>query len=405
MALLIMLFSSCSKNSLGEPDNAPEETPSQQEVIGDRPVEKAASVIAQMNMTQEVVSQIKEEIEASLNDGRDEVITLNELLNGRQDEGRVRSSASCESFSTLFRETLNSDLLRSTEATEIKEKDLVDAGVNIYWPYSEDWDGHSLPVIAISPEDETNEWCTAYVLKKKNNHFVCDGTIQVNEEYAKKHPVWVVNITEEPLGNKDYIFPLEKLDSDITKQNVNMNDLRSADNKGKKIKTVYLGSLRSTKQHDPWYKGGSEYFIEVSSPKLTLTDGKVVKTDDNVKKCVVEFTRKEISKGVTKTFGFGTPIVTEWQDELNEIAFLMYENDTSVFKESVNISLSATWNSKTYGLSVKLPFGSGDDMIDKTTYTRNFLFSTNNYEQDVWNTYYSNGVYWTLPFKVGTVLL
>lgn len=66
----------------------------------------------------------------------------------------------------------------------------------IYWPYSQKWNGSDLPVITFKtkespllPQDEN----IGYRIKEG---FV--ETVLVNEEYAKQHPVWIINYNPIP---------------------------------------------------------------------------------------------------------------------------------------------------------------------------------------------------------------
>lgn len=245
-----------------------------------------------------------------------------------------------------------------------------------------------MPVIAISPETEDVEECLAYLLKPTEDGYILDESIFVDEDYAMANPVWVINYSEA------------SEDQATTQNTPPAND----SNVGTEIVTVYLGSFKSTKQHDPWYKGGSEYVVAVSAPSFEVVDDKVKMTSDNLVQHRVTLTRKEIKQGKKVLYPFNVPVVTEWKKELSQIAVLVYEQDDTLFKESVDVELSVSLDKQTYGLKVKFPISSGDDILGRTTYYRNFIFSTNNYNNGQWTEFTSGGVFWTLPFRTATVI-
>lgn len=391
-----ILLTNCNNNAPNElaqvitEPNVKEVTVSENSNLG-----KVAKVISLMGLDLDMVKEIKTNVEGSLKKGYDEEIMFKELLSQDQISTRsVATESNTSRFASRFTECFIQEApsmgLRSvTSPTDLLEE-MEAKGINLYWPYSEDWDGRTMPVIAVSPEDDSQDKCLAYKLKKAENGFILDEPIVVDEEYAMINPVWVINHAEVIDAPNVTVVPRE--------------EPKKTENEKKLIKTVYLGSFQSTKQHDPWHKGGSEYYVEAAAPTHKLQDGEIKVINDNIFRTRISFTRKEIRRDTTREFGYGLPMVTDWQEELNQIAFFVFENDASLFGSSVDIELSATWKGETYGLKVKLPFGSGDDDIAMVTYKRDYLFSTNNYEKKTWNKYTSDGVYWTLPFKIGEVI-
>lgn len=354
---------------------------------------KVAKVVSEVGLDLEMVKEMKKNVEQSLAKGRDEAVTFKEILSPNLQSARFSNAMSGNGeskFATKLRQNAPPAGTRSSAPGLLQAMET--EGVNLYWPYSEHWDGVTMPVIAVSPEDDNQELCLAYKLKETENGFILDETIIVDEDYAMVNPVWVINYAEVIDAPNIIDTPRE------TYATSGIGEI------GKEIATVYLGSFKSTKQHDPWHKGGSEYYVEASAPLHKEVNGKIEIINDNFFRTRITFTREEINNHTKRNFGFGLPIVTQWQKELDKIAFFVFENDASVFNGNVDLDLSATWKGQTYGLKVKLPFGSGDDQIAKITYTRDFLFSTNNYENSIWQEYTSDGVYWTLPFKVGTTI-
>ena len=71
-------------------------------------------------------------------------------------------------------------------------KALTDSDIQIYWPYSENWDGAQMPVITFDPEDGA-EANIGYRLVADPEGGRRVEEIVVDEELAASHPVWVIN--------------------------------------------------------------------------------------------------------------------------------------------------------------------------------------------------------------------
>lgn len=64
----------------------------------------------------------------------------------------------------------------------------------IYWPYSKDWDGNTMPTITFQTEAAVpQEENVGYRIVKDRIE-----EVTVNEEYAKKNPVWIINHNPVP---------------------------------------------------------------------------------------------------------------------------------------------------------------------------------------------------------------
>ena len=84
---------------------------------------------------------------------------------------------------------------------------LESSDIQIYWPYSEEWDGKTFPVITFDPNDgsETNVgW--------KMNAEGLLVEVLVDEELARERPVWVINRNDDS-GHKT-LEMLRKSDPD-----------------------------------------------------------------------------------------------------------------------------------------------------------------------------------------------
>ena len=70
---------------------------------------------------------------------------------------------------------ISSSLLRSSISPSDFFEYLSKNDIQIYWPYSEDWDGETLPVITFNPENGNEDWNYGYKQVKE-----ADGTISID---------------------------------------------------------------------------------------------------------------------------------------------------------------------------------------------------------------------------------
>ncbi|MCR4565605.1 MAG: hypothetical protein K5651_05900, partial [Bacteroidales bacterium] len=126
---------------------------------------------------------------------------LRELIRAALQEKEVRSSL-CRS---VGQEEVRSSLCRSVGQEETADESegtfdaeayiqsLCESGVQIYWPYSENWDGKSLPIITYDPGyglESNTGW-------RINPEGKAAEEVMVDENLARSGCVWVVNSNED----------------------------------------------------------------------------------------------------------------------------------------------------------------------------------------------------------------
>ena len=242
------------------------------------------------------------------------------------------------------------------------------SGLQIYWPYSEDWDGKTLPVITFDPGDsQTYSFAGRdgvsnvgfYREQLPSGAWIVKEVI-VDEEYARAHPVWVVNRNEDAA----YLTPqmLEALHPELSASVATRSYSDS--------KTLVLKEFKAHRNYDSWLAGGSEFFV-----KCGALDGFTAKTEEELKLYSPSVTDMMINvkrKQVGKSLRFNTILVSEWTPQLDECAFLMIEDDGGK-QTSWKASGLVKIKSKSYGFEVDLPFRRNDDLVWRGKLSRNYF--------------------------------
>jgi hypothetical protein len=336
----------------------------------------------------DIVKEVKTGIETSLLYGLDEELRFREIL--EPNDNKLRSASKSLLAEKLEEAFGNIKMTKSaTEALNGDELEtfMLNDNVQIYWPYSERWDGKEIPFVTYAPNDDDVTDIMAY--RKIVNP---DGTYQVesrmvNEAYAKEHPVWIINKNELDYDElPDFkAGEFEKngrlFVSDLLPDARNEKTLRA----GTPVVVFYLGTLTVSTQHDSWIAGGSEFEFTNAQPlgPNYATTGNTVLRETR--------TRNSIDNGTTG--GVWKALNTDWTEAQVQNALKVVETDGGGTK-NWNFSLGVKLGQNEYGISASIPFGNEDDEIYQTVLARTFI--TNPNSNTASKLHGAQGVYWTM---------
>ena len=376
------------------------------------------------NCTLEEAQRVHNAVQISHSLGLDEFFYLKEFLSENIASNKVARVAPSEISKNFKSELLNGSLAKesvmSTQSNNPIEELLNNERLVIYWPYSENWDGITNPVIVYAPQNLSELNAFGYKFNEDTHKL---DIILVNEQYCEQHPVWIITESETPysqlpnFANGETISPDGILYSPNTLPPIEIHppypdpDPLPIDStryyQEKDIITLRLGYVRSEKNHDTWLAGGSEYVFRFAYAKNTD-----LKCEADTSNCIPDvartkicFTRKEIKHKTQKTLNAVS--ISDWPKSLDNIIMTLVEEDGGTTKKKFDASVKVTWKDKKYDINVSIPYWNFDDDIAKRTYSRNFIMSTNNYKgkdengNEKWAEDYSDGVYWTLPYEIG----
>ena len=185
LMVMALVFGAVSCNSIDK-----SEFDISQNFKGGEQRENIARVIASMEIDKAEVSKIHAGVLKALEEGLHETYFMKELM--CEDSKIVKSENQTSAFVDYIENLENKD----DSLTQLL--DYYNEGNNanilqIYWPFSENWDGKTKPVITFLPEDKAQATNKAYYME--------DGelkSVEVDRNYAMSHPVWIIN--ESSLG-------------------------------------------------------------------------------------------------------------------------------------------------------------------------------------------------------------
>lgn len=286
----------------------------------------------------------------------------NSLSVGRDEDIRIGTMLSTETRSngqTLFAQRLKQTLKKhSITRGDIDESDvhlldkLVSSDFIIYWPYSEDWDGKELPTLVAAPKDKNVEEAYGLKITQENGRKVYQK-ILLNEEYAMKHPVWVINEKKDDT-NVTYLITSEE-DEELPMFTRSATD---------SIYVWKLTRMKVTHQYDTWFYGGSEFDVQVAYPVLPGYTAAMTTVR-------VEFSRKTIRKENWKYFNHY--LNTNWRPEQINNGLSIFEKDDGDPME-VSITVNYKINDYSTGSStIKWTISDDDDHIGQLVVDRDFI--------------------------------
>lgn len=256
---------------------------------------------------------------------------------------------------------------------------LESSDVQIYWPYSENWDGQSEPVFTFDPGDDSDVNIGYKVVRQPDGSSRVEK-VEVDEAFAEKNPVWVVNRNSDCGFTSLEIMRREHPEWDNGGGALIIGGKRQASTsaaltKTSTLKTLVLKEFTMKRNYDCWFAGGSEFFIKAGSVNdfFASTEAELRLYTPQITDFMVVVKRKQ--KG--QPLPFNTVIVSDWSEQLTQVAFMITEDDGGTL-DQWKCSAVVKIKSKSYGFDISLPFNSRDDIVWRGQLSRRYIDATSN---------------------------
>ena len=347
ICLVCLAAASCESVSLNV-------TPSREELPPAGPdlsLKGVARIVSRLPMGSEHIREVYDAVNSSSSNGYDEEYTMERLFNS---PGAGVGSADTKAAGTyenplrkLFTDYFLSEV--STKAgTAADVESYIDAlresDMQIYWPYSEQWDGQSYPLITFDPGLGAEANYAFEVRMDESGARVVDSVL-VDEAVARTRPVWVINTTDDSAFTPMELYQETKAET-------------AAEAQGSRI--LKLKSFTMKRNYDSWFAGASEFMIRCGSVQdfKAKTEAELSQYNPLITDMMVVVKRSQVGKEIE----IGTLLMPGFTDQLENIAFMVTEDDGGV-RTSWKCSATVKIASKSYGFDVELPFNSKDDIV------------------------------------------
>jgi hypothetical protein len=331
-----------------------------------------AKILSDLPLESEHLDEVYDAVSASSGHGYDEEYRLTDLFDapgaGVGDSPQTRATKAggyTMPLRELFANYLTDKYGTKAGAADVERyiNALSDSDMQIYWPYSEEWNGKDFPIVTFDPGYGAEANYGYEVRIDSYGAHVVDSVI-VTEQVARERPVWVIN------RNDDAAFtPFE-----LFEENTGTKASKDKDkDKGQGDSKEYILSIRDFKMlrnYDSWFGGASEFFI-----KTGAVDGFKATKDEDLKNyspsltdLMVVIKRSQLNRKVP----FNALLLTNFTEQMEKIAFMVIEDDGGT---TTNWKCSAVvkCNSKQYGFELNIPYKDKDDIVWRGQLTRNYF--------------------------------
>ena len=364
-------------------------------------LEEFAGILSALPMDRSHLGEVFDAVCASSENGYDEEYMLADLVGSPGagvGDGVFRSKAAPR-YDRPLRELLSDYFEANPSAVPTRAgsseaclRMLEESDMQIYWPYSEDWDGEAFPIITFDPGDGS-EYNYGYQAVRGEDGSVEIQSVYVDEQVAMSRPVWVINNNDD-----SHLVPVQSafldgagaaaLRADASSPEAQASPEMQALTPVVRTATadaaasvqggegdipgnrLYIRSLKMLRNYDSWFGGASEFVI-----KCGAVDGFRATSEEDLSKyrpsvtdCVVVVKRRQLGMSVP----LGILLLTDYTPQMENIAFLVTEDDGGKV-ENWKCEATVKWQSKSYGFTLNIPYRDRDDIVWRGQLSRSFF--------------------------------
>ncbi|MGM9739139.1 MAG: hypothetical protein ACI3ZP_00915 [Candidatus Cryptobacteroides sp.] len=328
-------------------------------------IDSVARMLSSLPLEKEHLQEVHEAVSSSSGNGYDEEYTMRDLFEspgaGVGDDEEVKSMRT-RAYDRPLRELIREHLCATradggTSSGEEYLQRLMTSDVQIYWPYSGNWDGETMPVITFDPENGAEANIGYRIVETAEGARRCEE-VEVDEELAENTPVWVVNRNDDSRFTS--LEMLRKKDPEWGNGGGSIVVGAPAETRSSDVRTLVLKDFMMRRNYDSWFAGASEFFIKCGKVEdfKASTEAELKLYSPQISDFMVVVRRNQ----VLKRLPFDVVLVSQWTEQNESIAFMMTEDDGGTRTEW-KCSAVVKYNSKSYGFEISLPFNTRDDIV------------------------------------------
>ena len=340
-------------------------------------LDEVARLVASVPVGSAQVAEVLDAVSASTGNGYDEEYPMRQLFESPGTGIGAQPTTRVEAYAQPLRDLLSAEIRRQYRTRAADAEAFLNAlsasDVQIYWPFSEEFEGDETPVITFDPGDG----------ETKNIGWVrqADGTVEevvVDEEMARERPVWVINRNRD--AEYETLEMRRKEDPEwgqggsiLVRPRARAHVPATRTDEGD-FKTLVLRSFKSNRQFDTWFCGGSEVWVKCGAVEdfTASTDAELRLYSPSITDFLIVIRRKEVGK----VLDFNAVLVSEWTGLLDNCAFMMVEDDGGTMT-TWKCAAMVKYNSRSYGFEIEIPLRTRDDIIWRGALTRTYIERNN----------------------------
>ena len=352
--------------------------------VGDIYIEldEVAEIFSALPLNSSHVAEVHDAVTSSSSNGYDEEYTMKDLFltPGQGVGGNLTRS------DVLYQRPLR-DLIESHVRSQVGTKSggkiydaesfltaLTLSDIQIYWPFSDLWDGETLPIITFDPEDGSDV-NVGYRLFSKDDGSHCVEEVIVDEEVACGCPVWVVNRNSDAEFTTLEMLRREDPEWGEGGGTIIIKPETKVSSSDEPLKSLVLKDFTMNRNYDSWFAGASEFFVKVGSLDdfTASTEAELKLYNPMITDCMIVVKRSQVGKPQP----FNAVLVSDWNPQMTHCALMITEDDGGT-KTNWKCTALVRIASKSYGVELDLPFNSRDDIVWRGHLTSRWLESNSN---------------------------
>ncbi len=329
-----------------------------------------ALMLSELPLDSEHLSEVHDAVSSSSGNGYDEEYMMSDLFSSPgagvgDSRSETRAGSYPRPLKDLIADYVSSRYATKSGADEVQEylDALSGSDMQIYWPYSEDWDGESYPIVTFDPGYGADS-NYGYEIRRDASGLRVVNQVLVDEQTARSRPVWVIN------RNSDSGFtPLDLFEGESGEADSGARPLQS-DEQGRQL---LLRSFKALRNYDSWFAGASEFFI-----KCGAVDGFRATTDDELRlytPSVTDFMLVVKRRQVGYALPLNVMLLTDFTSQMEKVAFAIMEDDGGK-NTSWKCEAVVKYKSKSFGFTLDIPYKDKDDIVWRGQLSADYLSSS-----------------------------
>jgi hypothetical protein len=330
-------------------------------------LEDVAGILARLPLENEQLQEVYDAVTSSSGNGYDEEYTMKHLFECPGSGVGDEASKASASYASPLRDMIQA-YVHSSGITRVGQvvpdadgflEALMESDIQIYWPFSQDWDGDALPVITFDPEDGSDV-NIGYRMVVDDDGFRHVEEVMVDEEMASDVPVWIVNRNSDAGYTTLEMMRREDPEWGEGGGNIIVRPDKAAETRASSGKALILRDFTMNRNYDSWFAGASEFFVKIGylEDLTAMTEAELRLYDPVVTDFMIVVRRSQM--GVPQDFN--AVLMTDWSPDVDWCAFMITEDDGGTRTEWTS-KAKVFIEGKSYGFEISLPLNSRDDVV------------------------------------------
>ena len=346
-------------------------------------LDEVAEVLSDLPLNFSHMREVYDAVTSSSVNGYDEEYTMRDLFESPGKGVGDVSTRSAMTYEEPLRNLIESYVragVQTRSGGKVYSPDefiaaLTVSDIQIYWPFSDVWDGKTLPIITFDPGDGSDV-NVGYRLFHEDDGSRHVATVLVDEAMATEFPVWIVNRNSDA-GFKT-LEMLRREDPDWGEGGgaiIIKPDTKTLDSNEQPLKSLVLKEFKMNRNFDTWFCGASEIFVKTGSLDdfTASTEAELRLFNPMITDFMVVVKRSQVGKPQP----FNAVLVSDWNPQMTHCALMITEDDGGTRTEWKCTALVRI-ASKSYGVEINLPFNSRDDIVWRGHLTNRWLETNSN---------------------------